>query len=310
VADLRVAIVTPTLNQARYIAETIESVLAQDYPLVDYVVVDGGSGDGTEKVLKRYGPRVRSVVHPGQGQSAAINEGFRMVSGDVLAWLNSDDTYRPGALRRAVDVFRERPGVDVVYGECALVDGEGRTLRPYPVKEDAFPRVLRSAVNSIPQPATFLRRGAFEKVGGLDESLHYALDLDLWLRLGAAGSSFQHLKEPLATLRLHGEAKSVRETDKVAPELVSIFERLFARPDLPAPLRSLAGEAMSNAHYLASACLFWAGHLGEARTHAFRAVALSPLNLRPQLLLATFGRPALWALERLWGNPFRQGLRG
>lgn len=302
-----VSVVTPTLDQGRFIGETIASVLSQDYPALEYVVVDGGSSDETLEILRRHSSALRSFVAPGEGQSAAINRGLRATTGEIVAWLNSDDTYLPGAVQKAVAYLLEHQTVDVVYGDCDYVDSAGQVLRPYPVAPFDYRRLVRTAVCSIPQPAAFLRRRALDS-GFLDESLGYALDLDLWLRLGAAGHAFEYLPARLATLRLHRQAKSVRALDGFAAELLKIYERLFAQADLSGDIRALESEALSNVHYRASQCLFWAGRMKDARRLALRALTLAPLNLRPQLLFALCGSPAQRLLARFRGNPFTQGI--
>lgn len=298
-----VSVVTPVLNQGVFIAQTVESVLGQDYPRVEYIVVDGGSTDGTLDVLRRYDGRLRWISEPDNGQSAAINKGWRLTNGEIVAWLNADDTYLPGTIRRVVEFLEAHPEVDVAYGDCDYTDDRGRFVRRYPTRPHDYREMVRSTLNYIPQPATFIRRRVLDAEGMLDENLHYVMDFDYWLRAGRR-HTFAYLPMRLATLRLHRSAKSVALGGKFAPELVYIYQRLFGLPDLPDDVRAVESEAMSNIYYRAAHCAFWGGRLSEARCYALRAWRYRPLKPRRLLAQVLLGRPALWAAWRLRGNPF------
>ena len=302
-----VSVVVPSLDQARYLSQALDSVLSQAVA-VELLVMDGRSRDGTVDVLRAYGDRVQWVSEPDAGQAAAINKGFRRATAPVVAWLNADDSYLPGALAAALSFLDARPDVDAVYGDAQYVDAGGGFLRPYPAEDYEPSRLVRRAVCTIPQPAMFLRRRVVERVGLLDESLSYALDFEYWLRMAAAGLRLHHLPIPLATLRLHAQAKSVRGLAAFAPEIAGIYERLFADGGPPS-LRPVAREALSNAHYRASHCLFWAGDHRGARDHALDAWRRRPWHPRRQLLTALGGRAARALLARWRGDPYRAGVR-
>ena len=219
-----VAIVTPSYNTGRYVGPAVRSVLEQDHPAVDYVVMDGGSTDGTVDVLKSFGPTLRWVSGRDRGQSDAINRGFAQTRGDVLGWLNSDDTYAPGALRAAAEFLAAHPDVAMVYGAADFIDAAGRRIGACAHVETTFDRRrLLHYSDFIVQPAAFFRRGAFEAVGGLDPSLNWAMDYDLWLKFAAAGFKVAYLPRVLANYRWLGGSKSaaggwgrLREVDAVA----------------------------------------------------------------------------------------------
>ncbi|ABS26025.1 glycosyl transferase family 2 [Anaeromyxobacter sp. Fw109-5] len=209
---LKVSVVTPSFNQGAYIERTIESVLAQrgEFEL-EYLVVDGGSTDETVSILRRYEGRLRFVSEPDRGQSDAINKGFRATTGDIVAWLNSDDTYAPGALDAVVTTLA-RTGARWCFGECPIIDERDAEVRSAIARYKAWVArrySLRRLVgrNFIPQPATFFRRDLIDEVGPIDESLHYAMDYDLWLRFARVAEPV-FVPRPLARFRWHGASKT------------------------------------------------------------------------------------------------------
>jgi glycosyltransferase involved in cell wall biosynthesis len=179
-----VSIITPSYNQGTFIEATILSVLEQDYPNIEYLVVDGASTDETQEVLRRYRGRLRWISEPDSGQAHAINKGFAHTRGEILGWLNSDDTYLPGAISAAVEYLVAHPDVMLVYGNANFMDANGAVIGPCAHVEPFDLNRLIHHSDFIVQPATFFRRSAFESVGGLDESLHWAMDYDLWLKMG------------------------------------------------------------------------------------------------------------------------------
>ena len=215
-----VSIVTPCYNMGRYLEQTIESVLAQDYPNIEYIVMDGGSSDDSLRILEKY--RGRLEFHSGRdrGTADAINKGFERSRGSVFAYLNADDTYLPGAITTAVRNLMSVPGIGVVYGDANWVDEEGRVLAPYPTKP--YEPSLLSQECFICQPAAFLRREAFELAGLMDPKLQYAYDYDLWIRL----SRFYPIRKidyVLATSRMHKENKTVGQRQPVLKETLHVL---------------------------------------------------------------------------------------
>lgn len=209
---MKITIVTPSFNQGRFIERTIESVLAQrgDFEL-EYLVMDGGSTDETLAILRRHEGRLRFVSERDRGQSDAINKGFRMATGDVLAWLNSDDTYELGALDAVARVLGEG-GARWCFGECRIVDEDGREVRAAIARYKSwvarrYSRMRLVGRNFIPQPATFFRRDLLAEAGPLDESLHFAMDYDLWLRFAALAEPV-FVPGTLASFRWHGRSKT------------------------------------------------------------------------------------------------------
>lgn len=209
-ADLpAITIVTPSFNQGRFLERTIRSVLEQGYPKLEYIVMDGGSTDGSVEIIERYAARLAFWSSgPDGGQAAAINAGWRMASGEVLAWLNSDDFYLPGTLVQIGEAFVNHRNASVVYGQTRRVDADDQ---PLGTVGSAFRwRTLLYSHQVIPQPSAFFRRAAVDAVGVLDESLHYSMDYDFLLRLTRHGSALL-LPRPLAVATIHDEAKTTRD---------------------------------------------------------------------------------------------------
>jgi glycosyltransferase involved in cell wall biosynthesis len=184
---LTLSIVTPSFNTGRYLGAAVASVLAQDWPRIDYLVMDGGSTDNSLVVLRSFGDKVRWISEKDHGQSDAINKGFSLTTGQVLAWLNADDAYVPGAVRTAMEFLEAHPDVAMVYGDADYIDAGGKLIAPCAhIEPFSFHRLLHYS-DYIVQPAAFFRRSAFEAAGGLDASLNWTMDYDLWLKIARHG---------------------------------------------------------------------------------------------------------------------------
>ena len=195
---------------ARSLPATIESILSQDYPQIEYIVIDGASSDGTRALLEQYKGCLRCLSEPDEGPSDAIHKGLSQAQGEILAWLNADDTYEPGAVRRAVEYLSSHPGVDVVYGDGWWITEEGKPIRKYP-SLPFDPRALERDC-FICQPAAFLRASSY-KACPLDPGQKMSFDYDLWIRMAAQGIRFGYLEEHLANTRMdqHALTLSARE---------------------------------------------------------------------------------------------------
>jgi glycosyltransferase involved in cell wall biosynthesis len=219
-----VSIVTPSYNMATYLAEAIESVLGQDYPHIEYIVVDGGSTDETLSVLERYRDRLSYTSARDAGPSDAIFQGFRRARGEILGWLNADDSLLPGAVRTAVEYLQAHPAVDVAYGEGWWIDERGAVISRYPsLPFDA--KVLESDC-FICQPAAFLRASAYRRCE-LDPQVNWSFDYDLWIRMAKAGIRFALIPAYLANSRMHGGAKTIYERGKVFQYSMALLERHY-----------------------------------------------------------------------------------
>lgn len=231
----RVTLVTPSYNTASHLRDAIDSVLAQDYPDIEYLVMDGGSTDGTVEILGEYGDKVRWVSKKDQGQADAIARGFEQTTGTILGWLNADDVLKPNAVRTAVDAFLANPDAALVYGHADFIDATGEIIAPCTVVEPFVKQRLIDYGDYIIQPAAFFSRLAYQSVGGLDTSLHWAMDWDLWIRL-AQDHEFVHLTDVLASYRWLGTNKTAMGGFDRLDEVDSVAKRYGAN-GLPAYFR-------------------------------------------------------------------------
>ena len=219
-------IVTPSFNQARFLERTLRSVLEQGYPNLEYIVMDGGSTDGSVEIIRKYADRLTFWTSgPDPGQSAAINAGWRMATGDIIAWQNSDDVYLPGALHAIGEAFVEHPDAVLIYGLTQRIDADGTPLGT--IGSAYNRRTLHYSHQQIPLTSAFFRRSAVEAAGLLDESLHYSMDLDLFLRLTLMAPPVM-LNRTLAEATIHAEAKTTRDADIAAGE-THLVRRRYAR---------------------------------------------------------------------------------
>jgi glycosyltransferase involved in cell wall biosynthesis len=182
--NLHVSVVMPSFNHGRFIRAAIDSVLSQDYQAVDLLVMDGGSRDKTVDILKSYGDRITFISQADHGQSDAINRGLSRLAGHIICWLNSDDLFMPGAVRRVVETFDENPNVDFVYGKGWTIDETGLARRDSGVLSLDVWKLIHHR-NFIQQPSCFFRRSLFKRVGPIDETLFYVMDWELWIRFAA-----------------------------------------------------------------------------------------------------------------------------
>lgn len=246
-----VTILTPTYNQAAFLEETIRSVLDQDYPRLDYLVLDDGSTDGTAAVLDRYAGKLRRERHANRGETRTVNRGFGMARGEIVGVVNSDDPLLPGAVRAAVEALAADPRALAAYPDWREIGAHGEKIRDVFLPDyDLFHLVTQFECGI--GPGAFLRRAAIERIGGRDESFVYAGDLDYWYRLARIGG-LTHVPRILATHRTHPNAASTTgRGGRLAGELIRVLEKVYADPALPSELRVRRREVFGWAHHVAS----------------------------------------------------------
>lgn len=205
----KISVITPSYNQGQFVEETIRSVLLQEYPNLEYIVIDGGSTDGSVPVIEKYAQWLSSwVSEADRGHAHAVNKGLQRASGDLIGWLNSDDLYEPDVLRDVAATFRDNPGTSVVFGDCYFVDENNKTTGVLRAIDQPFDTKLQLWRGwNIPQPSTFVRREVLDKIGLLDETLDYVVDYDWFLRISRS-YSFLHTGRVMSRYRIHGGSKT------------------------------------------------------------------------------------------------------
>jgi len=289
----RVSVVTPSFNQAPYLEETIRSVLLQGYPNLEYIVMDGGSTDGSVEIIRRYADWVAAwVSERDAGQADAINKGFRHASGEILAWLNSDDIFYPGAVQAQVKYLIERPTVEVVYGDCQYVSAHGQPVQTAYARPFAPRELLRFTL--MYQPTVFFRRAAMERSGPLDAGFQFALDAEYWLRLHRNGARFGYHPALVATYRLHDSSKTIGSVTKMHAET----ERLIVQYASPGERVGLLAD-----HYLQTAIRL----VNQGQTRSSWAYARAACALRVRIrLLAYLGA----VFDQVTGLPLYRSMLG
>jgi glycosyltransferase involved in cell wall biosynthesis len=221
---MKVSIVTPSYNQVAYLEATMCSVLEQTHPDIEYIVVDGGSTDGSAGIIRGYADRLAWwVSEADNGQTDAINKGFAHASGDIFAWLNSDDLYKTGTVAEAVACLEAHPEAAMVYGDADFIDEKGSVIGNFPARQTDYRR-LRQGYVHIPQQAAFFRADLWRKVAPLDPSFYFAMDYDLWVRL-AALAPLVYVPRLWASFRLHSLGKTVAADDRCWPEMLRVHRR-------------------------------------------------------------------------------------
>ncbi|MDR2872193.1 MAG: glycosyltransferase [Xanthomonadaceae bacterium] len=227
---MKISIITPSLNQGRFIERTLESVARQNVKNIEHIVFDGGSNDETLDILRRCSLDVSWKSEPDSGQAHAVNKGILASNGDIIGWLNSDDIYYPYAIDRVLNIFSTRHDIDVIYGMAEHIDTEDTPFEDYPTEEWNSARLQETCF--ICQPALFFRRNIVERFGLLDQSLHYCMDYEYWLRLSKANVSFFYLKEKLAGSRMYEDNKTLSSVIPVHREINDMFRNCFGKvPD-------------------------------------------------------------------------------
>jgi len=270
-----VTIITPVYNRAAFVDETVESVLSQDYPNLEYMVLDDGSTDGSRDVLEKYHERLILEAHPNMGETRTVNKGIGMAKGEIICVVNSDDPLLPGAITAAVKTLQGCPDALAAYPDWNEIGSNSELIRSHHLPDYNILNMLTD-FNIAIGPGVFIRRGTIEKFGTRDLQFKYVGDLEYWLRLALHGK-LVHIPEALATHRTHPEAASTAERGaRMADELVRMMHKIYSQYQVPLEIKRIRNHALSQAHYAAVFCcgrdfraLLW---------HFFMSFWLNPLN--------------------------------
>lgn len=270
-----VTIITPAYNRESLVAETIESVLNQEYPCIEYIVLDDGSTDGTLEVIKRYDGRLRWMSHPNMGETRTVNKGFKLAHGEIIGVVNSDDPLLPGAVNVLVTALLDNPEVAVVYPDWLIIDEKGKMLQKMSSPDFTGAADMIRRHHCLPGPAAFIRRTLLERMGGRDPQFRYVGDLEFWFR-AVLVAPFCRVPETLATFRVHSDSASVNaKGEAMAHEHIKLIDMFFARADLPVEIAALRCEALSSAAFIAGChCSRW--DVGGKLRYFWQALKLSP----------------------------------
>jgi glycosyltransferase involved in cell wall biosynthesis len=288
----RVSIITPSYNQAAYLEETIRSVLLQDYANLEYVVIDGHSTDGSVDIIRRYEDQLAYwISEPDQGQADALQKGFARATGEIVAYLNSDDVYLPNAIAMAVSAFQADPMLCVVSGDMRFIDATGTVLGHMRGMESDFFKSFLKLTNPIPQPSAFVRRDAFEAAGGIDPGFHMLMDYDLWCRIGLRNMKFQRVPADLSLFRIHLQSKTRSQIPRFAQERWRLVDKYLADPELGPGLAAYKAHLYATAHLHIAAAHWLRDERAEAYSRYWDAIRMAPrllLSYRSLSLLSRF----------------------
>jgi len=269
-----VSVITPSFNQARYLEAAIQSVLGQDYPRIEFILIDGASTDGSVEIIKKHESGLAYwVSEKDSGQAEAINKGLVRAKGEIVAWLNSDDYYLPKTISEVVKEFEENPDILMVYGDVLAVDEQGQTINVLKYKQLSFEDLLCFQI--IGQPSVFFRRAALEKAGLLDASLHFLLDHHLWLRIAQQGKIL-HVPQTWSAARYHAEAKNRAKAAEFGREAFRILDWVKSQPGLTETVSRVERRARASAHRVDARYLLDGGEPWPALKAWMRALFIHP----------------------------------
>lgn len=273
-----ISVVTPSLNQGQFIEETIRSVLLQGYPNLEYIIIDGGSKDGSVEIIRKYERWLSYwVSEPDRGQSHAINKGFKKASGELAAWLNSDDLYLPKAFKYGAEILMKYPAAGMIYGGMDFIDGNGKFLKKF--NSEQFDLIRQLYTNMVPQPATFFRSEIFKTVGFLDETFHYRFDNDFFIRIGTKHVvKYEPVK--IANYRLHQKSKTVSASILFFLEYLAILNKYFLNNRVPGYLHGHRRKILAYWHERTAHKYMDLHSYKNARDHLRKAIFLTPLRIQ------------------------------
>lgn len=303
---MKISIITPSFNQARFIDQAIRSVLEQEgprgaaergYPAIEYFIIDGGSTDSSLDIIKKHESKLAGwVSEKDQGQADAINKGIKASSGEIVAWLNSDDIYLPGAIQTALEAFHRHPEAGLVYGNVLSINENSQAFNLQSFQPYTLPDLMTFRI--ISQPAVFMRRAALEQAGLLDLSYHYLLDHHLWLRM-AQVAPIVYIPRTLAAARYHAEAKNLAHTAEFGRDAFRIVDWMAADPRFAPLFRKNRRRILAGAHRLDAFYLLDGGFYARSLAAYARAFRYNPGVVFPETHRVLYALLAPLGLNRL-----------
>jgi hypothetical protein len=289
-----VSIVTPSYNSGSFLEQAVQSVTCQNYPTLEHLIIDGGSTDTTLDILRHY-PAVTWVSEPDNGQAEAINKGFRLARGQIIGWLNADDTYQPGAVAAAMRYLHTHPEVDLVYGNFNFIDGGGKIIHRQVTPAFSLDKLLFAAI--IPQTSMFFRRHVLAEIEGVNPQLQYVMDWEFTLRI-AQQYRVARVPETWGNFRIVEGTKSVEQPEKFWPEFISVLDRVVQQH----PCKFKAADvrkALFMTHLLAGLEFARVGKLKETEAYLNQAFTIAPQPPEhPAVLASGLYRAAVWPWHR------------
>lgn len=271
----KISIVTPSFNQGQFLEETILSVLNQNYPNLEYFIMDGGSTDNSMEIIKKYAPRLTCwESKPDRGQSHAINKGFKIATGELVAWLNSDDLLYPGALFEIAKVWSENPTIGFINGTSELIDESGNSKGKYFGDRFDFLESLTMSRNTVAQPSTFISRGSLLDLGFLDEKLHMSMDWDLWLRI-ASRYDTKFISKVISKSRHWPMTKTNTQVEVSARDHIHIVKKIVQNKSIPLQ-KADVNKSLAAAYGLLAFYSYRSNKHFQAKTSLIRSLLYYP----------------------------------
>lgn len=300
----KVSIVIPAYNHANFLDAAIQSVLKQDYPNIELIVLDDGSTDNTHRILEEYGSRFYWESQINMGQANTLNKGWGMAKGEILAYLSADDVLLPHATRVSVTCLLDNPKSVLCYGDFRLIDSDSRVIRNVVAPEYSYREMVTKFI-CAPGPGAYFRRTAYVKTNGWDPSFRQYPDYEYWLRLGLLGS-FTHIHKHLAAFRVHENSQTFAQTtSERAEEALRVMEKYFLLRDIPDEIVASKRDALANARFLVAQLHFRSSRYNAGVLQIYKAIILSPrtfFTLKVQRMLANglfnrLGHKLLWSIR-------------
>ncbi|MCJ7626712.1 MAG: glycosyltransferase [Anaerolineaceae bacterium] len=293
----KISIITPSYNQAQFLEQTILSVITQDYPNLEYIIVDGASSDESVKIIQKFESQLAWwVSESDKGQSEAVNKGWKKATGEIIGWLNSDDVLLPGAVSRMVAAFRETPQMGLIYGDVYAIDTVGEIFNIMTFDDWDIENLM--SFDIISQPGVFMRQDVLEKAGYLDAEIHFLMDTHLWLKMVQL-APIRYLPGPVAAARYHPGAKNVGAGARYGRDAYMIVEWMKTQPLLAEKMNEIPKRVMAGAHRISARYLLDGGDPGHALRDYIKCLTTYPKTALPEWHRMVYAALSLIGLEGL-----------